>query len=108
MMKPNVIGTLGLEGTRGGYTQEGIVVARRKDLCNRVGVKTAKLLQGREEGNEFSDLSFLHHPSLTIANHLEALCKPEGISRDYLNGGDREWYKLCLEGQREMSNLFNF
>lgn len=72
MMKPNVIGTLGLEGTRGGYTQEGIVVARRKDLCNRVGVKTAKLLQGREEGNEFSDLSFLHH--LLLLSTIWKLC----------------------------------
>lgn len=103
------LGTLGHEGTRGEHTQEkeGIVVARRKDLCSRAGVKTAKLLQGREEADEFSDLFFLHYLSLTIANHLETLCKPEGIRRDYLNGRDREWYRLCPEGQREMSNLFN-
>lgn len=70
-------------------------------------MKTVELLQGREEADEFSDLFFLHYPSLTIANHLETLCKPEGIRRGYLNWGDREWYRLCLERQREMSNLFN-
>lgn len=73
MMKQKVIGTLGLEGTRGGHTQEkeGVVVARRNDLCNRVGVKTDRLLHGREEGHEFPDL-FFPPPSISYQ------CQPFG------------------------------
>lgn len=65
--------TLGPEGTRGRHTQEkeGIVIARRKNLCSRVGVKIAKLLQGREEADEFSDLFF---PPLSASYH----CQPFG------------------------------
>lgn len=42
MIKKKAINSLGPKGTRRGGTQEkeGTAVARRKDLCNRVGVKT--------------------------------------------------------------------